>query len=284
MPDSNSRLSEFLKRIGRYGKEPELVKETEWSYTYKTEGKSYATISKFLADEAFTVGATEIRLRWPNMDERERLDFVQNFWSKPNWNENDTEILEIIMQDGNDRLWESCAQAFLKHPDRDRIIRFLIQRLEQQTDHEPLNYIQALGLSKDARAVPAIRPYFEKYRKGMESEKATGVPDDVVFGPIPYHPYFVAAGALLKIDGSSEYEQAIRQYLNHQSEQVRYWAEHALEIEGPTTAKRNAEYMKRYKPSGRGRDDHHGSPPAQNRTGASTHTAPTLDVWRESEL
>jgi hypothetical protein len=31
----------------------------------------------------------------------------------------------------------------------------------------------------------------------------------------------------------------------------------------------------------RGRDDHRRSPPALNRTGASTHTAPTLDDWRE---
>ena len=32
----------------------------------------------------------------------------------------------------------------------------------------------------------------------------------------------------------------------------------------------------------RGRDDHHGSPPAQIRTSASTHTALTKDEWRRS--
>jgi len=35
---------------------------------------------------------------------------------------NDTEILETIMQDGTDRVWESCAPAFLKHPDRERAV------------------------------------------------------------------------------------------------------------------------------------------------------------------
>jgi hypothetical protein len=124
------------------------------------------------------------------MSENERLDFVQNFWSKPNWDENDTQILEMIMEDGNDRLWEHCAQAFLKHPDRDRAVKFLIWRVEQcGTDHDPLNYIQALGISKDARAVPIIRPYFEKYRDEVEKEKAAGVPNDVVFGPIPCSAY-----------------------------------------------------------------------------------------------
>jgi hypothetical protein len=33
----------------------------------------------------------------------------------------------------------------------------------------------------------------------------------------------------------------------------------------------------------RGRDDHRWSPPAQIRTGAFTHTALTLDIWRQSE-
>jgi hypothetical protein len=235
MTNSKPRLIELLKRTSADGKEPELVKETEWSYKYKTGEKSYCNISKFLADEGFTVSASEIRSRWPNMDENQRLDFVQNFWSKPDWNQNDTEILEIIMQDGNDRLWEHCSQAFLRLPDRDRAVTFLIRRLEQQTDDEPLNYIQALGLSKDRRATPAITPYYEKYRKEVERESETGVPDDVVFGPIPYHAYLVACEALLKIEGSPEYEKAIRKYLDHPHHQVRWWANHALKAEEPTT-------------------------------------------------
>ncbi len=73
----------------------------------------------------------------------------------------------------------------------------------------------------------------------------SGLPEDVFCGPIPYHPYFVSAEALWKIDGSAAYEQAIQDYLHHPHEQVRYWAEHALGIEGPTTANRNAEYKKK---------------------------------------
>jgi hypothetical protein len=53
-----------------------------------------------------------------------------------------------------------------------------------------------------------------------------------IWGPIPYFPYLVAAGALFKITGSPEYEQSIRKFFEHEKEQVRYWAEHALEIEG----------------------------------------------------
>jgi hypothetical protein len=239
------KVTEFLKRACAPGRQPELVKETEWSYVYKLVEKSYWHISTFLADETYKISSSEIRRRWPRMSENERLDFVQNFWSKLNWDENDTQILEMIMEDGNDRLWEHCAQAFLKHPDRDRAVKFLIWRVEQcGTDHDPLKYIQALGISKDARAVPIIRPYFEKYRDEVEKEKAAGVPNDVVFGPIPCSAYFTSAAALLQITGSTEYEHAIQKYLNHENEQVRWWAENALRVEGPTTAKRKADFRK----------------------------------------
>jgi hypothetical protein len=245
MDDPNLKIPEFLRAALESNQQPELVKETEWSYVYKIGQRSYSTISKFLADEHFAISASEIRRRWPTMSESQRLDFVQNFWAKADWDSNDTEILEVVMHEGNDRVWEICSQAFLRHPDRERIVRFLIERLEKyETGEEPLNYIQALGMSKDSRAVPAIRPYFERYRKGIESEETTGVPEDVVFGPVPYHAYFTAAAALLEIEGSGEYDQAIRKYLGHQHQQVRWWAENALKIEGPTTAERNAECRK----------------------------------------
>jgi hypothetical protein len=97
-------------------------------------------------------------------------------------------------------------------------------------------------MARDQRAVSVIRPYYDKYREGMEAEAATGVPDDIFRGPIPYHAFLTIAGDLFKIEGSGEYEQAIRKYFDHPNEQVRWWAEYALEVEGPTTAKRNAEY------------------------------------------
>jgi hypothetical protein len=229
------KLLEYFAKVYGPGQKVELTKETEWSYFYKFGDKSYGRTSKFFLDENFTVLASDIRGRWPHMNEVERLDFVSNFWAKASWGVNDTEVLEIVMQDGNDRIWESCALAFLRHPDRGRAISFLIKRLEESTENEPLNYIQALGLAKDKRATLAIRPYFDKYRKAVEAERVTGVPDDVVFGPIPYHAYLVASGALLKIDGSPEYERAIRTYLDHSHKQVRWWAERALEGDEPTS-------------------------------------------------
>jgi len=106
--------------------------------------------------------------------------------------------------------------------------------------------MQALGVAGDPRAVPVIRPYYEKYLKAMEAETATGIPDDVFVGTVPYHAFLAIAGDLFSITHSEEYEKAIRKYFDHPKEQVRWWAEHALDVDGPTTLKRKTEYAKKH--------------------------------------
>jgi hypothetical protein len=61
---------------------------------------------------------------------------------------------------------------------------------------------------------------------------------------LPYHEFFGAAGAMFEICGSPEFELAIRRYFDHPNEQVRWWAEHALGVEGPTTTHRNELFKK----------------------------------------
>ncbi|HLZ39680.1 MAG TPA: hypothetical protein VKQ11_01880 [Candidatus Sulfotelmatobacter sp.] len=243
MNEIDPKILEVGKRT--YGDECELVKRTEWSYSYKCGEKSYCSISRFLAETGFQVSASDVRQKWPRMSERERLDFASNFHVREDGSDNDTEILEIIMHDGSDLIWSSCAQAMLRHPDRNRAIAFLIDRIvSSESEHPPLNYMQALGLMEAQSAVPVIRPYYEKYLKAMEAETVTGVPDDVFFGPIPYHAFLAIAGDLFRITRSEEYRVAICRYFEHAEEQVRWWAEHALDVKGPTTLKRNEKYAK----------------------------------------
>jgi hypothetical protein len=244
--EMNPDILELVRRHAEPGEPPELVKSTEWSYSYRIGEKQSCHISRFVAEQNFEVNAPDIQERWKQWGQNERWDFASNWWCKPTWNHDDTEILEMIMSDGDDFILSCCTQAFLKHPDRDRAISFLIDRTSKgDFGHEPLNYIQVLGMSKDVRAIAAIRPYYDKYRRALETEAEIGVPDDVFFGPIPYSAYFSVAGALFKISGSSEYKTAIRKYFDHPSEQVRWWAEHALEVEGPTSAARDAKYKEK---------------------------------------
>jgi hypothetical protein len=224
----------------------DLVRETEWVFIYQKNNHQYR-ISKFL-DDNFSVDAAVFRKQWHEMSPETRSEFCSAFNAKATWTSNETEILDLILADGDDSLWWCLSLTLLKHPDRERILNFLIGRLgDPQIEHGggTLNYIQALGISGDRRAAAAIKPYYEEFKQAVKLEAQIGVPSDVVFGPIPYHAYFAAAGAMAKTDDSPEYENAIREYFNHPSEQVRYWAEHALGVGGPATLKRNEEYRRR---------------------------------------
>jgi hypothetical protein len=244
MSDIDPKVIELAKRD--FGENCELVKQTEWSYTFKCGEKSYGHVSRFLAEPGFRVSASDIRLRWPRMSEAERHEFASNFYNKIDWTDNDTEILNLIMQDGSDFIWRSCALAMLRHPDRNLAVEFLMERVEKtNNEHARINYMQALGLAGDTRAVPIIRPHYESYLKSMEGEVATGISQDVFGGPIPYHAFLSTAGDLFKLTHAEEYERVIRKYFEHANENVRYWAEHALDVEGPTTLKRRAEYAKK---------------------------------------
>jgi hypothetical protein len=156
-----------------------------------------------MAEKDFEVAANDIRDRWPQWDQRQRMDFASSWCTKRTWTDHDAEILEVIMADGDDHVWQSCTQAFLKHPDRNRAVSFLIDRVSHYSlDHEPLNYFQVLGIAKDKRAVAAILPFCEKYKSIVDTEALLGVQEDVFRGPIPYFPYLVAASALLKLRDS----------------------------------------------------------------------------------
>jgi hypothetical protein len=248
MNEIDPKILEHAKEM--YGESCEMVRRTEWSYSFKCGPKMFCSLSRFATERDFAVSADEVRRRWPSMDQRERLDFASNFHIKEGWTDNDTQILDIIINDGDDRIWSTCALAMLRHPDRNRVVEFLINRINRvqhsQSERPPLNYMQALGMAKDHRAVPSIRPYYDKYLKAMQAEVVTGIPDDLCRGPIPYFPFLCIAGSLYKIGGSSEYEQAMRKYFDHPKEQVRWWAEHALGVEGPTTAKRREEDRESY--------------------------------------
>ena len=224
----------------------ELVRESEWAFIYQKNDHRYQ-VSKFL-DDNFSVDASSLREQWRSMSLENRSEFCGAFSAKATWTANDTEILDVILLDGDDNLWWSLSLTLLRHPDRERIVNFLIERLNEpriKLGGRTLNYIQALGIAGEPRAATAIRPYYEEFKEAMKAEAQTGVPSDVVFGPIPYHAYFAAAGAMVRTDGSPEYESEIRTYFSHPNEQVRYWAEHALGVEGPTTLRRNEEHKRR---------------------------------------
>jgi hypothetical protein len=221
MSDIDEKLVELMKKTAKATAPTCAVPKEDWSYS-------------------------EVRRGWSSWSEEDREDFSREWSRKRTWNSDDVSILELLMAEANDLIWEyACTQVLLKYPNRERAVRFLIELISKQRfQNEPLNYIQVLGMFRHKSGAEAVRPFYEKYRKALEAEATTGVPEDVVFGPLPYHPYFVAAGAMFEITCSAEYELAVRRYFDHPNEQVRWWAENVLGVEGPTTLRRKELFMK----------------------------------------
>lgn len=220
MADIDPELIELMKKIATAKVPTCEVPKEDWAYS-------------------------DVRDQWASWSKNDRELFSRDWSRKQTWNGDDVQILELLMAEGSDYIWEySCTQTLLKHPDRERAVGFLIDLISNHRfQHEPLNYIQVLGMFRHKLAADAVMPFYEKYRQALEAEATTGVPEDVHFGPLPYHAFFVAAGAMFQISCSPEYENAIRHYFDHPNEQVRWWAEHALGVEGPTTKRRKELYQ-----------------------------------------
>jgi hypothetical protein len=220
--DPKERLSaESYRKLRAAGK---LAKETEWMRVYELGSKSLRYESKFLTDE-LQISAESFASRWPTMTPAERHGFAFAFSAKAGFTSDDEQIVNLIMSDGDEHVWNSLATfVVIRHPERDRVLSLILDRLEKSPN--PGNYIQALGIAKDQRAVPILLPYYEEYRRA-----AQGVPereDASVQDVKPIAQFLWCSKALWTITGSEEYADRIRAYLKHPHSQVRWWAEHAL--------------------------------------------------------
>jgi hypothetical protein len=112
MNEIDPNILELAKKD--FGDNCELVRKTDWSYSFKCGPKSYSSISRFMAEKGFEVSATEIRQQWQQWDQRQRMDFAFNWQAKGTWTDDDTEILETIMSDGDDDVWQSWSSAACK--------------------------------------------------------------------------------------------------------------------------------------------------------------------------
>ena len=148
------------------------------------------------------------------------------YGAKADFTSDDAQIIDLIMKDGDERVWNSLVMFMVSnHPQRDKVLAFVRDVLEKRPDG-PSNYIQALGIARDQRAVPILLPYFDEYRRAAQAvpERVDASFEDV----LPIAEFLWCSEALWKITDSKEFADGIRTYLKHPHPQVRWWAGHAL--------------------------------------------------------
>lgn len=205
-------------------KSAKLVKESEWMRVYELKPKYLHHESKFLSNEV-RMTADSFVLRWPSMTANERLEFVLAYHAKRDFTRDDEQIVEIIMQDGDDHIWSNLALFMIRHPAPDRVLAFLRARLEAKPEN-PVNYIQALGEAKDHAAIQILQTYFDQVRPAAETERLAGASLEP-WGS-PSWRFLICCEALWKVSGSDVYENELRTYVDHPNPSIRRKAADAL--------------------------------------------------------
>ena len=204
-----------------------LTKETEWMRVYEMGPKHLLYESKFLRGEV-EMSADSFKARWPAMTPQERWEFVFAYATKGDFTSDDEQIVNVILQNGDDQIWSTLALFMIRHPQRSRVVAFLRERLQAKTAN-PFNYMQALAESKDIDAVPILRSYLDEFSAAVEGDELNDIPFSDWRNPI--WRFLNCCSALWKITGIDEYSSSIRKYLHHPDPNVRSQARHALDFE-----------------------------------------------------
>lgn len=197
-----------------------VLREEEWSRIYELDDGTPIRVSKFLTDR-IEISEEKLRKEWPAWSESQRLAFVRAFGRKLSYSREDERLLDFLMSADNEQILESIAISLARHSEKQKVLDFLIHCL-RSTLGPKANYAHALGILGDLRAIPALRTVHDRLAKSIGEER-DGVDEGTVLD------FVSCCSALRKIEGSSVYEDEIRNFLNHPNQAIRNFAKVFLE-------------------------------------------------------
>ncbi len=185
-----------------------LVRESEWMRVYQVAPKHLHYESKFLRDNLH-ISAKDLRSRWPVLSSVEQVEFALAFTAKGDWSAEDLEILDYLITSDNDDIRHIIAIPVALRCDRSRAREFLLHEVNT-TSADRSNYYQALETLNDGQTVTELRSHYERYRGQLKTpESFTGREEEL---RNLCRDYLYCCAALWKIEGSPEFQNAIRQY------------------------------------------------------------------------
>lgn len=192
--------------------EKQLIRETAWSREYRVGPGMTSFESKFVRD-GLQVAAVTIRESWARWGLSEQLTFATAFILKPALTSEDQLILKFLIEEGSEPVWVTISYLLPRYHDRPAALAFLLERIS--TDG-PLDgaYFQALERLGDHRAVPALHRRYEQYRVSLSPFSQHRLHSKLA-------AYQQCCRALWILTRSPEYENALRELLEHPDEGIR---------------------------------------------------------------
>jgi len=195
--------------------ERKLVQESEWMRVYRIDARTLMYESKFLTDR-LAVSADSIKRKWPGLSDEEKLEFSRAFQAKPEVTSEDEALLDFLMEVGNLAIWITIAPLLPRHSCRDRVLKFLLDRISEDGNMKA-NFYQSIEQLRDPRALPALRAMHERYERKLCDHNKSG-------GEFEYQDYLSCCKALWAIEGLALYREAIERFAKSENDQVRLWA------------------------------------------------------------
>jgi len=189
-----------------------LLKETRWSRRYQID--SYDVYESKIAEDDEKLHLADVILEWESWEIGERLEFVRAFSHKSSLSGEDERIVEFLINQKDERILAMMALPAILHSNKDLVLEFLLRQI-QSTTKDRVNFIHALTLLGDSRAVSVIR---DVYQQGLEREFSSNeraVLDDET------HDFMMACIALWKLTGNQEYLTRLQVLQIHGNERIR---------------------------------------------------------------
>ena len=199
-------------------KDRKLVRESEWVRIYRTKNNVLEVVSKFLEGNLQPTAA-EFEKKWPVLSPEGRLDVCSAYQAKARLSEEDVEILNVIMMMGDELSWGNIVSVFARHPDRNRVIAFIRERLEKQSP--PLaNFYQAIETLEAKELIPKLLEKHKQYRRSGVSPKSQD--------RILCIDYLVCCKTVWKLTGIQDYKAELQEYLTSDDKVTRDFASRLL--------------------------------------------------------
>jgi len=202
-----------------------VLEEERWSRIYEGENGVPVNVSKFVTDD-IAISMDEIMAEWNSWSATEKVGFTHAFSQKPQFSVEDVKVLDFLMGVDDERVWCSIAYGLTRHPQKRRVLDFLIDRLKSGSEPKA-NYVHALGALAAPQAVPPLKDLHDRLSRGIVGP---GVEAD----PTLIRDFIVCCSSLAKLEGSSAYRDEIRPFLDHPNKYIRAFARIYLEGGPPT--------------------------------------------------
>ena len=218
----------LCENLGVFTLATKLLRESRWIRVFELPNGSELVESRFLTED-IQVLAEDLASFWRASSAQEKQEFIVSYISKPWISAEDDKIITFLMGEGPREVWSMLAILLPRYGDKDKALKFLLERLRDEDVYPKGNYFQALEAVAPERLSATVLQLLDALRARYEQLIDVNVLGEK--GVALAHPvwdYLACCRALFVISKHEEYLDRIKLYASSADPQLQNWALHLL--------------------------------------------------------